>query len=300
MPPKKQSGKRTRKKYDDDSDYDDNDTATFDDDFTLSKASRKKKNEKKADEGTTITSDDRKFRDFSHLSLKSDHISRPIWVTPAGSIFLEAFSPIYQQAYDFLVAVAEPVSRPEHIHEYRLTSYSLYAAVAVSIDTESIINVLQRLCKTELPIEVSKFIRECTSAFGKAKLVLKDNRFFVESYFPDVLRVLLRNPFIASSRIIDDQQLLLTDTAQNSSTDGFITDLAPTELKQNLDYLNIGRETLINDMDDGCDLEDDVVAGADVTDRLRTVSFMVKQEHVQVCSLAIYIPNALIHLISNS
>ena len=50
------------------------------------------------------------------------------------SIFLEAFSPYYTQAYDFLVAIAEPVSRPEFIHQYRVSTYSLYAAVAVGID----------------------------------------------------------------------------------------------------------------------------------------------------------------------
>lgn len=53
------------------------------------------------------------------------------------------------QAYDFLVAISEPVSRPEFVHEYKLTPYSLYAAVAVSIDTESIIKVLNRLSKVQ-------------------------------------------------------------------------------------------------------------------------------------------------------
>ena len=36
---------------------------------------------------------------------------RPIWVCPNGAIFLETFSPYYQYAYDFLIAIAEPVSR---------------------------------------------------------------------------------------------------------------------------------------------------------------------------------------------
>jgi DNA excision repair protein ERCC-3 len=94
------------------------------------------------------------FRDFSHLSLKKDHLSRPIWVTPDGLIILEAFSPTYALAYDFLVAIAEPVSRPEFIHKYKLTPNSLYAAVSVNIEPESIIEVLGRLCKTELPNEV--------------------------------------------------------------------------------------------------------------------------------------------------
>lgn len=50
--------------------------------------------------------------DFSFLSLKPDHTSRPLWISPdEGNIILEAFSPIAEQAQDFLVAIAEPVSR---------------------------------------------------------------------------------------------------------------------------------------------------------------------------------------------
>ena len=33
----------------------------------------------------------------------------PLWLCPDGRIFLESFSPIYKAAYDFLIAVAEPV-----------------------------------------------------------------------------------------------------------------------------------------------------------------------------------------------
>ena len=43
--------------------------------------------------------------------LKPDHQKRPIWVTKGGRIFLEKFSPIFKQAYDFLIAIAEPVNR---------------------------------------------------------------------------------------------------------------------------------------------------------------------------------------------
>lgn len=51
-------------------------------------------------------------QDFSWLHLKPDHASRPIWISPEdGHIILEAFSPIAEQAQDFLVAISEPVSR---------------------------------------------------------------------------------------------------------------------------------------------------------------------------------------------
>lgn len=50
--------------------------------------------------------------DFAWLHLKPDHASRPLWISPEdGHIILEAFSPIAEQAQDFLVAISEPVSR---------------------------------------------------------------------------------------------------------------------------------------------------------------------------------------------
>ena len=53
-----------------------------------------------------------KGQDFSLLHLKQDHLSRPLWISPEdGHIILEAFSPIAEQAQDFLTAISEPVSR---------------------------------------------------------------------------------------------------------------------------------------------------------------------------------------------
>ncbi len=116
--------------------------------------------------------------DFSNLKLKMDHNARPCWTCPDGAIYLEAFHELYTSAYDFLVAIAEPVARPEFLHEYKLTPYSLYAAVATNIDTESIVRVLDRLSKNFLPESVANFIRSCTKRNGKAKLVLKHNKFY--------------------------------------------------------------------------------------------------------------------------
>ena len=141
--------------------------------------------------------------DFSSMSLKRDHPSRPCWTCPDGTIYLEAFHPLYATAYDFLVAIAEPVTRPEYVHEYKLTPYSLYAAVATNIDTESIVRVLQRYSKNALPESVARFVRDCTKRYGKAKLVLKHNRYHVESDHPSVLRELLRDDLISQARVAE-------------------------------------------------------------------------------------------------
>eukprot|EP01018_Ginkgo_biloba_P024365 Gb_19362 [translate_table: standard] len=87
------------------------------------------------------------------------------------------------------------------MHEYNLTPHSLYAAVSVGLETETIITVLNKLSKTKLPKEIIDFINGSTANYGKVKLVLKKNRYFVESPFPEVLKTLLRDSVIARSRI---------------------------------------------------------------------------------------------------
>lgn len=142
-------------------------------------------------------------KDYSKLlDLKTDHGSRPIWVAPDGHIFLESFSPVYRHARDFLIAIAEPVCRPEHIHEFKLTAYSLYAAVSVGLQTNDIIEYLKRLSKTSIPDGIVTFIQECTLSYGKVKLVLKHNRYFIESTYPDVMQALLKDPCIRQARLV--------------------------------------------------------------------------------------------------
>ena len=207
------------------------------------------------------------MQDCSMLLLKRDHERRPIWVTGDNTIILEAFSPYYSQAYDFLIDIAEPEARPEYIQTYRLTEDSLYAAVAVSRSADSIIKVLNILCKTEVPAQVIKYIKDCTYTFGKAKLVLKENNFYVESQFPDVLRQLLSHPTIKEARVFDAQQ-------SDQTTGAFLESIAPQEDRRNVDYSKLDM-----DMDDD---DDDELMGEDGAPAgLKTVSFMVAQSRVQ-------------------
>lgn len=152
-----------------------------------------------------LGAEDTEFHDFSQLDLKVDHYNRPLWVCPDGRIFLETFSPVYKQAYDFLIAIAEPVSRPECIHEYVLTPHSLYAAVSIGLDTSTIISVLDRLSKAKMPSDIRWFIRESTENYGKVKLVLQNNKFMVESPDPHILRRLLKDDVIRDARMVRDE-----------------------------------------------------------------------------------------------
>ncbi|EGF80636.1 hypothetical protein BATDEDRAFT_33160 [Batrachochytrium dendrobatidis JAM81] len=156
------------------------------------------------------------------LELKPDAHRRPLWVCHNGRIILEAFSPLVTQAQDFLITIAEPVTRPSRIHEFKLTAYSLYAAVSVGMSTDVILDVLERFSKIAVPNRVIQFIKECTLSYGKVKLVLNRNKYFIESSYPEILRILLASPVIASARVIrnDDDQTDLNNL--NPSTLGHI------------------------------------------------------------------------------
>lgn len=224
------------------------------------------------------------FRDYSKtLKLKPDHENRPIWITADNLIFLEKFSPIYQQACEFLVAIAEPESRPEYIQSYRITENSLYAAIAISIDPESIIKLLHRLCKTDVPLEVIRFIHDTTAPFGKAKIVLKDNRYYIESKYPEILKELLRNPTIAAARNFADPV--------SNTEEGFVASAGLLEDVRNLDYAQLARDMIDKDDDDDDEDGDEGNSpeeGGGMADLLgvrrkafQTVSFMIHQTEVQ-------------------
>ncbi|KAL0119201.1 hypothetical protein PUN28_009648 [Cardiocondyla obscurior] len=227
------------------------------------------------------------------MTLKPDCSSRPLWMAPNGHIFLESFSPVYKHAHDFLIAISEPVCRPEYIHEYKLTAYSLYAAVSVGLQTQDIIEYLKRLSKTSIPDGIIEFIKLCTLSYGKVKLVLKHNKYFIESPFPEVLQRLLKDPVI--------QECRLRKLVENVETDDIETNIQ-TKIK----VPQFGSKAPINTpapsktnseteseqiVTEATTIPEDITAFYDKIDKededeeeqeLKTVSFEVNQEKIEV------------------
>ncbi|EDV51314.1 general transcription and DNA repair factor IIH helicase subunit XPB [Drosophila erecta] len=176
-----------------------------------------------------INTDEYGAKDYrSQMQLRPDHGNRPLWVAPNGHVFLESFSPVYKHAHDFLIAISEPVCRPEHIHEYKLTAYSLYAAVSVGLQTHDIVEYLKRLSKTSIPEGILEFIRLCTLSYGKVKLVLKHNKYFIESPHPEVLQKLLKDPVIQKCRLIRSEgEDFIQGTLDGKAITQFGTKLPP-------------------------------------------------------------------------
>lgn len=213
----------------------------------------------------------------SQMELRPDHASRPLWVAADGHVFLEAFSPVYKHAHDFLIAISEPVCRPQHIHEYKLTSYSLYAAVSVGLQTQDIIEYLRRLSKTSIPDGIIEFIKLCTVSYGKVKLVLKHNRYFVESPFPDVLQKLLKDPVIQACRLRRDAE---NDTDLSVVTRDILSATLPNKTSTTEDKGD-DRGQAANVPDDITAFYEKMEKDEDDVEDSQTVSFEVNQDYIE-------------------
>lgn len=241
------------------------------------------KNAERYDE--SVLEDEYGAKDYrSQMELKVDHASRPLWIAPNGHIFLESFSPVYKHAHDFLIAISEPVCRPEHIHEYKLTAYSLYAAVSVGLQTNDIIEYLKRLSKTSIPQGIIDFIQLCTLSYGKVKLVLKHNRYFVESPHPEVLQKILKDPVIQScrlKRVEEEGDGFITAQQEKAKLSLFASKTLPVAA-------DIAEKSA--PVEGAADVPDDITNFYEKIDNdedddeanLQTVSFEVNQEKIEV------------------
>lgn len=227
----------------------------------------------------------RRYRDYSKLVIKESHKNRPVWVCPDGYLYLELFTPVSKQALDFLVTIAEPVCRPELIHEYQVTVFSLYTAISVGLSFDELLSNLNKFSKNIVPEELKELILGTASAFGKVKLVLKDSRYWIESFERKELDLLLTNPEIRSARIHSNPWEVSNRAIDDSSitNSGYLKSTVPTA-----DFSSFGFNS-----NEGCDngIEGDVSGVGDVNsenirgkknDRNDEVfSFEVQQEKIE-------------------
>lgn len=267
--------KKSKKRHYEDEEEDEDDAPGNDSQEAVPSAAGKQ-----VDESSTKL-DEYGAKDYRlQMPLKDDHVSRPLWVAPDGHIFLEAFSPVYKYAQDFLVAIAEPVCRPTHVHEYKLTAYSLYAAVSVGLQTSDITEYLRKLSKTGVPDGIIQFIKLCTVSYGKVKLVLKHNRYFVESSHPDVIQHLLQDPVIRECRLRSSE-----GEATELITETFTSRPAITKTAEGSGGPSTSRAT---DPQGKSDIPTDLFDFYEQMDKdeeeeeeTQTVSFEVKQEMIE-------------------
>jgi DNA excision repair protein ERCC-3 len=80
--------------------------------------------------------------------------------------------------------------------------------------------------KVPVPETITNFIRERTLSYGKVKLVLKHNKYYVESSHPETLQHLLKDKTIRDARVVSqagDANKVATFTTAKAPVKGSLT-----------------------------------------------------------------------------
>jgi DNA excision repair protein ERCC-3 len=94
-----------------------------------------------------------------------DHL-HPLIVQSDRTLLLEVNHPMYEKARDELLAYAEIVKSPEHVHTYRLTRLTLWNAAALGWKPDQVIGSLSRLSRFPIPSSIRQWILEEMGKYG--------------------------------------------------------------------------------------------------------------------------------------
>src|SRR5262249_27357661 len=107
--------------------------------------------------------------------------NNPLIVQSDRTLLLEVDHPLHAVARDTLAQFAELEKSPEHIHTYRLTPLSLWNAAAAGLDAATVLTMLARYSKYDLPPNVLADIRDYIGRYGRLKLVREGSTLVLES-----------------------------------------------------------------------------------------------------------------------
>jgi len=105
----------------------------------------------------------------------------PLVVQSDRSLLLETMGPHFREARDALVSFAELVKSPEYVHTYRLTPLSLWNAAAAGLQVESVVDVLERFAKYDVPPNVPVWVRETMARYGRIQLRPEEDKLVLEA-----------------------------------------------------------------------------------------------------------------------
>ncbi|CBZ29787.1 putative DNA repair helicase [Leishmania mexicana MHOM/GT/2001/U1103] len=119
------------------------------------------------------------------------------------TIIAESFRRSYVIIRPLLTTLAEAISRPSLMHEYRLTPFSLGAAVSNGIDAAEATAFLETYAyglaeSSERRKLVRQFIESCMTCYNLARIIIDSDRTLVQCKNEETAQMLLRDAVIAS------------------------------------------------------------------------------------------------------
>lgn len=138
-------------------------------------------------------------------------MSKPLIVQSDNTLLLEVDNPDFENARDSIAQFSELVKSPEHIHTYKISPLSMWNAASSGLSYQSIMDILTRYSRYEIPEIVNTTILEQMRRYGLIKLIRRNN---------DVILIsedtILLNEFFNTKKLqqfidhrIDDNSLMI-------------------------------------------------------------------------------------------
>ena len=129
-------------------------------------------------------------------------IDKPLMVQSDKTMLLDVHSPSFEECRNDIIAFADLVKSPEHIHTYTLSPLTLWNAVSSGLDSNEIISRLKKWGRYEIDERVIFFIEDTASRYGEfilteedqdnLRLSVKRERFFLTLFSEPTLKKYLR------------------------------------------------------------------------------------------------------------
>ena len=101
-------------------------------------------------------------------------IDKPLMVQSDKTMLLDVHSPSFEECRNDIIAFADLVKSPEHIHTYTLSPLTLWNAVSSGLDSNEIISRLKKWSRYEIDERVIVFIEDTASRYGEFILTEED------------------------------------------------------------------------------------------------------------------------------
>ena len=101
-------------------------------------------------------------------------IDKPLMVQSDKTMLLDVHSPSFEECRNDIIAFADLVKSPEHIHTYTLSPLTLWNAVSSGLDSDEIILRLKKWSRYEIDERVIFFIEDTASRYGEFILTEED------------------------------------------------------------------------------------------------------------------------------
>lgn len=112
--------------------------------------------------------------------------------------------PRFEEARAALASFAELKKSPDYLHTYKITPVSVWNAIALGMDSESILDALAELACVPLPEKVIERVELWSMRYGLLELNREGDRFELTCRDPEVLAQLLERPRVQEWCQVDE------------------------------------------------------------------------------------------------